>query len=250
MTQPTNHPTFSGIHYFIVGLSLLTKPGIKRYVVLPLIINVLVFILLFFVFRHFVSEFNLWFALHVPQWLHWLSAFLWFIFFVSFFLFFICAFVTCGNIVSAPFNSLLSEKIELYLTGKKLVERSLFENIKDVPRVLARQLAVLGYYLPRALLLLILFFIPIVQTIAALFWFLFNAWMMTLTYLDYPSDNHRVSFRDTRIWLKQKRWPGLLFGISVLVAAMLPVLNLIVMPAAVAGATKFWVEEKDNKKHQ
>ena len=230
----------------MAGFDLITKPGLKRFVAIPLIINIFSFILLFFVFRHFVSEFNAWFANLLPTWLHWLSAILWLLFFISFLLFFIFTFVLFANIFSAPFNSLLSQKVEYYLTGRVADERNLFENIKDVPRLLGRQFSVLGYYVPRALLLLILFFIPVIQVVAAVCWFLFNAWFMTLTYLDYPTDNHRVSFRDTRDWLSQRRWTGLGFGISVLVATMVPVLNLFAMPAAVAGATQCWIEGNKN----
>jgi len=49
--------------------------------------------------------------------------------------------------------------------------------------------------------------------------------------------------RDVRVWLHQRRWAALGFGVSVLVCSMIPVLNCFVIPAAVAGATKFWVEQ-------
>jgi CysZ protein len=236
-----------GMQSFIAGFGLITKPGIKRLVFIPLLINVCLFVVLFFVFRYFVSEFNHWFAAHLPSWLQWLSAILWLLFFISFFLFFVATFVAFANIISAPFNSLLSDAVERYLTGQAQPSRGFYENMKDIPRVIGRQLAVLGFYLPRALLLLMLFFIPIIQAVAAIFWFLFNAWYMTLTYLDYPTDNHRISFKATRAWLKERRLEGLGFGVSVLIAAMIPVFNLLVMPAAVAGATHYWLKSQKNK---
>jgi CysZ protein len=233
----------TGMNYLIDGFKLIFKPGLKRFVVIPLVINTFLFIGLFFLLRHYAGEFNLWFATHLPVWLHWLAAILWVLFFISFFLIFIYTFVTIGNFISAPFNSLLAEKVELYLTGSVLEQRSLLENIKDVPRIMGRQLAILGYYLPRALLLLLLFFIPVVQAVAAIFWFLFNAWFMTLTYMDYPTDNHRIPLHTVRVFLKQKRWVSIGFGMSVLVVTMVPLLNFFAIPAAVAAATKFWVEE-------
>jgi CysZ protein len=206
-------------------------------------INVLLFIGMFFLLRHYVGEFNHWFAGLLPAWLHWLSAILWLLFIISFFLVFICTFVSFANLLSAPFSSLLAEKVELYLTGTVLEERSVLENIKDVPRIIARQLSILGYYVPRALLILILFFVPVMQAVAAVIWFLFNAWFMTLQYVDFPTDNHRISIRDVRNWLEQRRWLSLGFGVGVLVVSMIPVLNFFVIPAAVAGATKLWVSE-------
>lgn len=232
-----------GMSYLIDGFSLIAKPGLKRFVIIPLLINIILFMALFFVFRHYLNIFNAWFSGYLPSWLHWLEIVLWLLFLISFFLVFIYLFVTIANLISAPFNSFLAEKVELYLTGKIPQSRTLWENIKDIPRIIGRQLAILGYYIPRAVLLLILFFIPVVQAVAAFLWFLFNAWYMTLTYIDYPSDNHRIPIYHVRMWLNRKRWVGMGFGLSVLVATMIPFVNFFAIPAAVAGATKFWLEE-------
>lgn len=238
---------FIGITHLIDGFTLITKSGVKRFVAIPVAINILLFIGAFFLLRHFVSEFNAWFLHYLPTWLHWLSYILWFLFFISFFIVFIYAFVTLANLISAPFNSLLSEKVENYLTGHTSSSLSLFENIKDVPRIIGRQLGILGYYLPRAILLLILFFIPVVHIIAPFLWFLFNAWFLAFTYIDYPTDNHRVPLTDVRVWLKQNRFTSLGFGMAVLVATMVPFLNLFAIPAAVAGATKYWVTAQQKR---
>jgi CysZ protein len=238
-------PVF-GFHYLLAGFKLITQPGIRRFVIIPLIINLALFIGFFFLLNYFIHEFNAWFVGYLPHWLHWLSAILWLIFFISFFVIFVYTFVTIANIVSAPFNSFLAEKVEFHLTGQLLEERSLLDNIKDIPRILARQLSILAYYIPRALLLLILFFIPVVQTLAALISFLFHAWLMTLTYLDYPTDNHRIAMREVRVWLDQRRWVSLGFGVGVLVCSMIPIINCFTVPAAVAGAVKFWVDQDKN----
>lgn len=233
-----------GFRYIIDGFLLMNKPGLRRFVVIPLFINTLLFIGLFFLMRYFIEEFNLWFTQHLPTWLQWLSTVLWFLFFISFVVLIIYTFVTFANIVSAPFNSFFAEKVEFYLTGHVREGRSLQDNVKDIPRILGRQLAIIGYYLPRALLILILFFIPIVQTVAPILFFLFHAWFMTLTYIDYPTDNNRVALKEVKIWMKQRPWLALSFGGSVLVVSMIPVINCLTMPAAVAGATKLWVERK------
>ena len=44
-------------------------------------------------------------------------------------------------------------------------------------------------------------------------------------------------------WLRQRRWQSLSFGAVTYAALLVPVLNLLIMPAAVAGATLFWVRE-------
>ena len=237
-----NNNFIAGAGYLMDGFQLIFKPGLKRFVIIPLLINIIIFTGLFLLSRHFFGEFNHWFENFLPNWLKWLGTILWLLFFIGFVLFFMFFFVTIANIVAAPFNSFLSEKVEVYLTGKTANQLTLFETIKDVPRIMGRQIAILGYYLPRAVLLLILFFVPIIQVAAALLWFLFNAWFMTLQYTDYPTDNHRIAFSEVRVKLGQMRWLSLGFGMSVLVLTMIPVLNFLIIPAAVAGATKMWVE--------
>ena len=45
-------------------------------------------------------------------------------------------------------------------------------------------------------------------------------------------------------WLRSKRWACMGFGGMTYLALMIPLVNVLMMPAAVAGATLFWVREK------
>lgn len=141
-----------------------------------------------------MSEANQWILGMLPHWLQWLSFLLWLLFIISFLLLFIFTYTTVANLVAAPFNSLLAEKVALHLTGQPLNNSSFSESLRDLPRALWRQICLLGYYLPRALGLGILFFIPIVQLAAAPLWFIFNAWFMTLQYIDYPTDSQKFPY--------------------------------------------------------
>ncbi|BCD84661.1 hypothetical protein PSm6_10680 [Pseudomonas solani] len=116
-----------------------------------------------------------------------------------------------------------------------------------VPRTVGRELRKLGYFLPRAIGLLILSFIPGVNLVATPLWFLFGVWMMAVQYIDYPADNHKLGWNEMLAWLREKRWQSLGFGGSVYLALLIPFVNIVMMPAAVAGATLFWVREGGEK---
>ena len=232
----------SGINYFLDGCALILVPGLRKFTLIPVVMNFILFAGLFLISGYYFHEFNIWFAHYLPHWLLWLSDILWILFLISFLIMFITTFITIANILAAPFNSVLSEKVEFYLQGTPIKTKNLIENITDIPRTIGRQLAIISYFLPRAFLLLILFLIPFFQPIAAILWFLFNAWVIALTYLDYPADNHRCSWKETHLLLKQNRGLVLGFGISVLIASMIPILNLFMIPAAVSGATKLWLK--------
>ena len=233
----------TGFHYFLSGFKWIFQPGIKRYIVIPLLLNILLFIALFFIARHFMGEFNHWMQGLLPAWLQWLSIIMWLLFGISFVLAWVYTYVMVANLIAAPFNSLLSEKVTKLLGGTPIENEGWVMSMKDILRSFGRQFSFLAYYLPRAIGLGILFFIPLVQFIAPVLWFLFNAWFMALQYVDYPTDLQRIPLRQVRHELNAKRVLNLSFGMSVLVGSMIPVVNLFAMPAAVAGATELWFRE-------
>jgi len=234
---------FDGVHYLFAGFTLITKPGIKRFVLIPLIINIVLFSALFVVMKHYMAALDAWVLGFLPAWLQWLGAVIWLLFFLGFFFVFIYAFAALGAVVAAPFNGLLAEEVAIYLTGVTPDQRSLFAAVKDVPRVMARQFSIIFYYLPRALLILLLYFVPVIHVLAFFFWIVFSAWFLTLQYIDFPTDNQRVPLSKVRDWLGERRSVTLGFGFSLIFVMSIPVVNFFSITAAAAGATKFWVEE-------
>jgi CysZ protein len=101
----------------------------------------------------------------------------------------------------------------------------------------------LGYFLPRAVALGLLFLVPLINILAPVLWLLFGAWMLALEYLDFALGNHGMTFPRQRAILAQRRFLGLGFGTAVLLVTALPIINFIAVPVAVAGATKLWVDE-------
>ncbi|MCY1379177.1 Sulfate transporter CysZ [compost metagenome] len=66
-------------------------------------------------------------------------------------------------------------------------------------------------------------------------------------YIDYPADNHKLGWNEMLAWLRKKRWQSLGFGGFTYLALMISFVNILMMPAAVAGATLFWVREGGDK---
>jgi CysZ protein len=67
--------------------------------------------------------------------------------------------------------------------------------------------------------------------------------MMSLQYCDFPMDNHKHSLNDVKAAIASRRMTSLGFGGAVMFGTMLPLVNFVIMPAAVCGATVYWVEE-------
>lgn len=235
-----------GAGYFMRGLAMLPQPGIRSFVLIPLIINVLLFggaiWLLINQFSNWIDYMmNAW--LPAWEWLDFLRYLLWPFLALLVLVVVYYSFSIVANLIAAPFNGLLSEVVERKLRGTVSVDEGWAEFVKMVPRALQREVAKLMYYLPRVLILLVLSFIPVINLVMPFVWFLFGAWMMSIQYCDYPMDNNKVSFAEMKQLLKSHRFTAVGFGSLVQFGMLVPLVNLLIMPAAVVGATIYWVEE-------
>lgn len=235
----------SGASYFIKGFTLIRQKGIRRFVFIPLAINVLLFSFAFYFVYLELNSYMESIMAWLPNWLDWLSVVLWPLAVLTVLVIFSFVFSTVANWLAAPFNGLLSEKMEAILSGQKAPKGDIFDIVKDIPRTLSREWQKLKYYLPRAIgFFIILWVLPIFGQII---WFLFIAWMMAIQYKDYPFDNHKVPFAQMKNVLKQNQGVSYSFGITVAVFSMVPIINLVVMPVAICGATALWVDYYQDK---
>jgi CysZ protein len=239
----------SGIAYFFKGFSLITQPGIRRWVFIPFVINLLLFgALVYYAWIWFpivtsfmVAQISGW----LPGWA-WLAAIVdWLlmplvivIFVISVFF----VFIILATLIGGPFNDWLAEAVEKHLTGKPIDSPS--ESIvKIVIGVIGKQIGKLLYYLKWVIVLLIISFIPIINIVSPILWFLFGAWLASLEYADSPLGNHGYNPPTQRKILAQKWLMTLGFGSTVLIVMLIPLINFLVMPVAVAGMTAMWVEK-------
>ena len=148
-----------------------------------------------------------------------------------------------NKLIASPFNGLLAEKTALLLTGQAVPDLATAQVLLSFPKSIGRELTKLLYYIPLALVVLVISFIPLINTVAPLLWFLLGSWMMAIQYCDYPMDNHHASFAATKQRITLTGLTSCGFGAGVMLATMIPLVNLMIMPAAVCGATAYWVKE-------
>ena len=230
-----------GFQYLLSGFKLILKPGVRFYVLIPLLINSLLFAS---VIIYGASSLNGFIDLLIAKWswLEWVEWLLWPIFvIVALAIVFFC-FSIVANLIGAPFNSFLAEAVERTLTGKKVEPDSKMSLMQIIIISIKTEFQKLLYFVIRALPLLLLFIIPIVNIAAPVIWFLFTAWMLALEYGDYPMGNHDILFKQQREKFASNRQLAFGFGSGVMLLTMVPVVNFLAMPVAVAGATKMYVE--------
>jgi CysZ protein len=233
----------SGAHYLLEGLRLVRQPGLRRYVALPLLISTSVFAGAIFGISHWLEILINALLGYLPTWLDWLRYLLWPLFALAGVLIIFYTFSIITNLIAAPFNGMLAEAVEQYLTGQPIDTGGWKAFMKDLVPSLASELRKLVYFIVRAIPLGLLFLIPGINLAAPVLWGLFSAWMLVIEYTDYPMANHLLHFTAQKKILRQRRLLCWGFGGSSLLMTMIPVVNFLAMPVSVAGATAMWVRE-------
>lgn len=234
----------AGAPYLARGFKLITNPRLRRYVIIPILINVLLIVLLVGLFGWQLDNWlDAWLA-GLPDWLAWLETILWWVGLVLASLLFCYFFTFLATLVAGPFNGILSAHVEQLQTGHQPdTGMTLAGEMTDAVTGTVRMLS---FTLTRAALLgvisLILFFIPFINAAIPAIWFIFGAFTLAFEYLDAPMGNRGLKFHIKLDYVRSRRWRHIGFGSVVTFATAIPVLNLVVMPAAVAGATLLYLE--------
>lgn len=243
-----------GASYIFFGFRYIFHPAARKFVLIPICINVGIFIAAFW-WGYDISSSKLDEFLQpasLPGWLSWLESFInwalsglkwllgiiWFALFV--FLFSIFGSLA-ANLIASPFNGLLCESIDKNINQ---FEAKPISTLKLITHSVLREIHKWLYYLPRlimiGLLCFILYFIPVANIISTGILYLFGAWMLAFQYLDFAADNRSIKVKELNKRIKKHKMLSYGFGITVFSLTLVPGVNFIILPVATIAATKLW----------
>lgn len=242
-TLPNNNLA-TGVNYYLEGVNLLWRKELRLYILVPLVVNLVIFITLTATLFHYFNAGMEMMLDWIPSFLHFLKWLMWVLVGAVFLLCYGYIFNAITNIVASPFYGLLAQKTEELVTGKKLDDEPLG---KMIPRVLGREIHKMFYFLSRGIFMFFVLLLiglvgitaPLVPVIAAAW----GAWCMAIQYVDYACDNNQLDFAPMRKRLRANIYSSTGFGGMVMLASMIPLINIFAMPAAVTGGTAFWIKE-------
>jgi len=233
-----------GINDCLSGFGLIFKSGIRRYVIIPLLINTALFGGAIYILY---QQMDIWLEKLLPDWLYWLEWLIVPLFFLTIVLIVFFSFTLVANLISAPFNSYLSASVEQKLTGSK-PENMVNEPVwKTVVRTVRAELRKTVYFLLWLIPLALLTVIPVINVVAPFAWFLFAAWSFSIEYMDSPLGNRGMLFEEIREYNRKNRLRSLGLGTGVFVMTSIPFLNFLAMPVAVCAATKTTVKTSEQQ---
>ncbi len=247
---------WEGFSLPLAALDLIFKvKGLKRYLLLPVLVNALLYAVILGVGFYFAWEYLLEWELSVPQWDFWGGFGAWlsdavnflagalkiFLFAAACFLLFFFAyytFVVVGMIVTSPLNDMLSEKTELALSGKK--------NVASLPLKLTIKAAALSTYDAIGIVLrqavwslaaLPFLFVPAVG-MAPLF--LVTAYFTGLGFVDCAMARNYLRNRHKKPAFKDQYWSILGLGVATELLFLIPFAGLFILPAGVVAGTMLY----------
>ncbi len=230
LTAKANNPVYV-VNCFLKGFRLLSRPGLRQYLIMPILINIVLYSVALGLGYYYLTDII---ASFIPSWLSWLEWLVYPLFFISFATLGFFSFTVVANILAAPFYSQLSAKSLAIIS-----EQTIFVEEVPIRQVFLSEFKRFNYLMVRMLPLLILFIIPGVNLVAPFLWLLFGAWGMGLEYLAYPLENNGLLFIDQRNIARRRRIGVLSFGGITVFGLSIPVLHLVVAPVAVIAATAY-----------
>ncbi|MEJ2681781.1 MAG: sulfate transporter CysZ [Gammaproteobacteria bacterium] len=233
--------------YLLQGALLLLRPGYKRFILIPLACNLALFIVSMLVLISYLNHAAAQYMQWIPDWLQAIEVIMWFIVGFGIFFLYSLTFTSITNLLAAPFNGFLSEKIQADTTGEPLPDDTLWSmTLRTLKREFQKLLYFVLYGLLVSIILFIISFIPLLNVCAPILGIAWVCWSLGIQYIDYAADNNHIEFQALRRWCAKRRLRVVMYGGTVLLITLIPIVNVIVMSAAVAGGTLFWLNEKQH----
>jgi CysZ protein len=234
----------NGFFYPFRGAKFVMRhPRLYGYILIPFLINALVFSTALYLGYQFFNGFVL---EHIPQGEQWYWAILyylaWFVAAIGTSVLMFFSFAIIGNLIASPFNDLLSEKVEIILGGSEIEAGSWREMFSDSWRIIKEEAKRMIAFVVLMILLIPINFIPgfgqVVYTVLSSLLLIF---FLTVEYFSYPLYRKTFTFKEQRKYIFSHKLLSFGFGCGVFCLLAIPLLQLLTIPLSVVGATMLCV---------
>lgn len=231
---------FRGMGYLFRGWGFVGKHGsLVKFCILPTILTILVFFGVGFLLYHYYGDLV---ALIWAKPSFWLWRIFWYLLYVLIFVAVLLigyvAFFVVQGIITAPFNDLLSEKVEELAYGREPKPFVWGTFAKGIGMTLLHEVAKLSLWLAVMIPLFLISFIPVIGTVVfAVGGFITTARFFAYDHLDYCMARRLWPFKRKRAALKAHRALTSGFGAGVALVVLIPVVGLLSIPMAAVGGT-------------
>ncbi len=217
-----------------------------KYSIAPMIINLLIYGSVFILsYSWFTGSIESWLGIEGTEagfWLKFLHTALLILGFILLLFFCYLLFTILGNVITAPFNEEISQRVEEIVTGTKEAHKMGFW--EDAYISIKGEVQKLAFYLIILLLIFSLNLIPVAgSVIATVLGVVFSSFYNALDFLDYPMTRKKMRFLDKIKVTRKGKLVTYGFGFTAFLLLFLPVINIFMKPILVVAGTSLYYEK-------
>ena len=223
---------------------LISKLKLWKYFIIPMLISLGVFILIFIAAYGWSDNLGQWIA-GIWVWEFGKTTFTYISTIISAIVIFFIGALAFKHIImalSSPFMSPVSEKIETYFTGQPAENKANRTFASQLARGIRISLRNLFRELMFTIPILLLKFIPVVNIFSTVLLFLFQAYYAGFGNMDYTLERH-FNYKESIAFIKQHKGLVIGNGMGFLLLLLVPVIGVIlVLPLSVTSASVIAVD--------
>src|SRR3989338_9911458 len=225
------------------GIRFLFKfPSLLRLALIPFLINILLFIgLIFTLYKNFEPLIAL--LITKPETWYWVVLYYIFYAVALVLLLILGTLILCliGNILASPFHEWIAQKVKTIVKGDVIDAPFSFAfALKEFRRIFVTQCKKLSLIVILVLFSLFLVLIPGAGIFLSGF---ISLLLLTLQFMDFPFEIERLSFSQQLHFFFHSFFAWIGFGLAISCLLTIPLLNLLVLPVGVIGASLLYYKD-------
>jgi len=233
------------------SLGIILRKGYKRYIALPILINLLLLILTIWVSIYLGSGLSekvmQWINLENEGWENFLGILTSILIRVLIFLIYFSVYKYVILILLSPFLSFLSEKVERLKSGKEY-GFSFAQLMRDIGRSVVINFRNFIIEIFLTLLLSLLAFLPLIGLISPFLIIFVQSYFFGFALIDYNLERRKIKWRSSEKWMRKNAVTVTLSGLYFHLCFLIPFLGWIIAPVwgVAAGTLTFLRLEEEN----
>lgn len=226
-----------------------SHPKLITYSIAPILINMVIYgCVFFFTYKWLLGSIDKWIGIDTASgfWAGFLHTVLLIIAFLL--LLFICylLFITVGNLVTAPFNEEISQRVEEIVTNDAVGHKMGFW--EDAYVSIKGEAEKIVFYLVVLFLIFLLNLVPAVgNVLSAILGTVFSFFYNALDFLDFPMTRKKMKFKQKLAVTRSGKLLTYGFGAAAFLMMFLPIVNVFMKPILVVAGTSLYYERDFHK---
>lgn len=152
-------------------------------------------------------------------------------------------FVTITKIFAAPFNDLLSEKVELYYNPDYVEPTDGFAHfLKILYPTLIEEIKKVGLILLGFAVIMFTFILPFINVVSPFLLIIYSIVVMSIDFVDYPLARRLFTVKQKIDFFKTHSFEMLGFGTAIFLLFLIPFMQLFILPVAVISGTLLFID--------